>query len=401
MATATSTRNQSNSLLDLGVGSAGVLGSVGDLLDQVGDVVEDLVGPAGGPVDDIVDGIGNVLREVDAEDGGLLSNLFSNGLLGTGSGQFDEIVNVGLLGDDGIVTLDLANTRVAILPQNDGIVTVNGEGVLGENGDLLDLGGVIGEGGLINLTGLVGEDGLIDLGGVLGSVLGLLGNGSTAPGDFVDEDGNIDPSKFEDAQWGDEGNDSFLVNPDTSTYVDGAAGTDTVNFASSREDFAFAVGEDAITFQNESDFFYFDNVERVKFFDAQLYLDTGAGENAGSAYRLYQAAFDRQPDSEGLEYWIGRLDAGVSLEAIADSFINSPEFARTYGTVDSVSNDDYVDLLYTNVLGRDYDAAGFNYWVERLDQGATNRGDLLAFFSESDENQALVAPNIDDGIWLS
>lgn len=166
MATATSTRNQSNALLDPGVGSTGLLGSLGDLLDQVGDAVEDLVGSVGGPVDDIVDSIGDVLRDVDAEDGGLLSNLFSNGLLGTGNGQFDEILNVGLLGDDGIVTLDIANTRVAILPQNDGIVTVNGEGVLGGNGDLLDLGGVIGEGGLINLTGLVGEDGLIDLSGV-------------------------------------------------------------------------------------------------------------------------------------------------------------------------------------------------------------------------------------------
>ena len=66
----------------------------------------------------------------------------------------------------------------------------------------------------------------------------------------------------------------------------------------------------------------------------------------------------------------------MSLEAIADSFINSPEFARTYGTVDSVSNDDYVDLLYTNVLGRDYDAAGFNYWVERLEQILFNPGHI-------------------------
>lgn len=392
---------QSNGLLGLGgAGASGLLGGLGDLLDRVGDTVEDVLDPAGGTVDETVDTIADLLRSADPETGGLLGNLFENGLLGDTTGTLEQIVGIGLLGEDGVLTLDLAGTTIAVLPNNGGIVEVDGNGLLGDSGNLTDLGGVLGEGGLLNLTGLVGEDGILDLTGLLGSVLDLLDDGIDLD-DFLDDDGNIDPDKFDQVMIGTDGNDTFMVDTDSSTYVDGKGGIDTVNIASASNDFAFAVGSDAAAFQSENAFIYLDNVERVKFFDAQLYLDTGAGENAGSAYRLYQAAFDRTPDDEGLQYWIGRLDAGVSLNAIADSFIHSPEFARTYGTLNTVSNSAYVDLLYDNILGRDYDTDGFNYWVSRLDNNQTNRGDLLAFFSESDENQALVATQIEDGIWLS
>lgn len=401
MAITTLLGTQSNGLLGLGgAGASGLLGGLGDLLDRVGDTVEDVLDPVGGTVDETVDTIADLLRAADPETGGLLGNLFENGLLGNTTGNLEQIVGIGLLGEDGVLTLDLAGTTIAVLPNNGGIVEVDANGLLGGNGNLTDLGGVLGEGGLLNLTGLVGENGILDLTGLLGSVLDLLGNGIDLD-DFLDDDGNIDPSKFDQVMIGTDASDTFLVDTDSSTYVDGKGSVDTVNIASTSNDFAFAVGNDAAAFQSENAFIYLDNVERVKFFDAQLYLDTGAGENAGSAYRLYQAAFDRTPDDEGLQYWIGRLDAGVSLNAIADSFIHSPEFARTYGTLNSVSNSAYVDLLYDNILGRDYDTEGFNYWVSRLDNNQTNRGDLLAFFSESDENQALVATQIEDGIWLS
>jgi Ca2+-binding RTX toxin-like protein len=45
-------------------------------------------------------------------------------------------------------------------------------------------------------------------------------------------------------------------------------------------------------------------VERLQFGDSVLAFDTVKG-TPGQAYRLYQAAFDRTPDSAGLGYWIG------------------------------------------------------------------------------------------------
>ena len=140
-------------------------------------------------------------------------------------------------------------------------------------------------------------------------------------------------------------------------------------------------------------------VERVHFTDGILAFDTEG--NAGKVYRLYQAAFDRVPDTEGLSYWVDHQDRGVStFSAVADSFIHSPEFERTYGTPSTVSNSEFTELLYLHTLGRLADQEGFDYWVEKLDGAHTNRGDLLAFFTESDENVARVEPVISDGIWL-
>ena len=45
--------------------------------------------------------------------------------------------------------------------------------------------------------------------------------------------------------------------------------------------------------------------------------------------------------------------------------------------------------LYNNVLGRDADASGLNYWLGQLDSGAETRYEVLLGFAESAENKAL------------
>ena len=49
----------------------------------------------------------------------------------------------------------------------------------------------------------------------------------------------------------------------------------------------------------------------------------------------------------------------------------------------------YVETLYTNVLGRDYDQSGYNYWLGNLNAGTETRYELLLGFAESTENKAL------------
>ena len=63
------------------------------------------------------------------------------------------------------------------------------------------------------------------------------------------------------------------------------------------------------------------------------------------------------------------------------------EFKATYG--DDVETGAYVNNLYKNILGREADQAGYDYWVEQLDSGLENRGELLLGFAESVENKAL------------
>jgi len=66
--------------------------------------------------------------------------------------------------------------------------------------------------------------------------------------------------------------------------------------------------------------------------------------------RLYSAYFLRIPDYDGLMYWVNRKTQGTALEEISDAFATSPEFQTTYG---SLSNAEFVTLVYQNVLGRD------------------------------------------------
>ena len=115
---------------------------------------------------------------------------------------------------------------------------------------------------------------------------------------------------------------------------------------------------------------------------------TGKETPSGEMFRLYNAAFARFPDASGLEYWIDKFSSGVDDErAVASSFLVSDEFKERYG--DNVSNAKYVETLYINVLGRDYDQDGYNYWLGNLNSGKETRYELLLGFAESAENKTL------------
>ena len=143
------------------------------------------------------------------------------------------------------------------------------------------------------------------------------------------------------------------------------------------------------------------DVERLQFSDTNLALDIELWDNAGSAYRLYKAAFDRAPDEVGLGYWIEQLDNGGSLELAANGFLISDEFRSLYGT--NPSDNLFVTKLYNNVLDRDPDQGGLNYWIGQLNNGMSRESALINF-SESNENVSNVAALIENGIqyqpWL-
>jgi len=102
----------------------------------------------------------------------------------------------------------------------------------------------------------------------------------------------------------------------------------------------------------------------------------------GSVRRLYLGYFKRLPDAAGLSHWVNELNRGRSLESISDHFAGSDEFQATYG---SLSNADFVELLYFNILSRQPDARGEQEWVGRLNSGARSRGSVMVGFSESRE----------------
>jgi hypothetical protein len=101
-----------------------------------------------------------------------------------------------------------------------------------------------------------------------------------------------------------------------------------------------------------------------------------------SVLRLYRAYFTRDPDPSGFGYWLQQYLSGTPLTAISDAFTHTPEFTSRYAGVD---NRGFVNLVYQNVLQRQPDQAGSDFWTAELDRGRLVRGGVMVLFSDSPE----------------
>jgi len=134
-------------------------------------------------------------------------------------------------------------------------------------------------------------------------------------------------------------------------------------------------------------------VERVQFDDRTLAFDFDG--NAGQAYRIYQAAFARNPDKGGLGFWIKAMDQGVSLADVSSAFVQSDEFKTLYSSASS--NRAILEKMYDNVLHRAPDAGGLNWYLNLLDTKVITVAQALADISESAENKAALIGVMQNG----
>jgi serralysin len=198
-------------------------------------------------------------------------------------------------------------------------------------------------------------------------------------------------SSKNDTLTGLDGNDYFSPGSGND-YIDGGSGIDRVAFSGTKTQSEISKQGTSIFVTRSGETDTLVNVERISFSDVSVAFDhTG---NGGQAYRLYQAALGRTPDKAGLGFHINSLDNGLALTAVAQGFINSPEFASKYGALD---NSQFVTQLYQNVLHRGPDGSGLSYHVGNLDAGMS-RAQVLVGFSESPENQAALIGVIQNGM---
>ena len=182
---------------------------------------------------------------------------------------------------------------------------------------------------------------------------------------------------------GGPGNDALSAG-DGDQNINGGGGIDTLYYSGARNGYTVAASDSTIKVTDLAGKGGVDTltaVERIEFSDGGLALDTN-GE-AGQLYRLYGAMFDRLPDDAGMGFWLVKMDNGMDLVSIARGFINSPEFVRTYG--EQASSELFVTSLYSNVLHRAPDQAGFDVQLAALNHGMS-REQLLVNFSDSAEN---------------
>jgi Ca2+-binding RTX toxin-like protein len=196
---------------------------------------------------------------------------------------------------------------------------------------------------------------------------------------------------------GSYGNDGFYGYTGNDTF-NGGAGIDTVFYDGSKSSITATPSGSGykVTTLGKTD--TLNGIERIEAGNGSiLALDVKTGENTGSAYRAYQAAFDRKPDLAGLNYWVKQMDNGMSLKEVAKGFVNSTEFKTLNPSNDTTA---ILNSYYQHVLHRAPDAVGQAYWSAAMNSG-TPAYEVLAAFSESTENIAATAPALNGGIWLS
>lgn len=299
--------------------------------------------------------------------------IFDDWLVGTRfgdriSGRDGDDLIEGLGGDDTLAGNDGRDEVYG----DEGWDTVTG----GDGRDYLDGGpgaDVVGGGqGTDTLLGGTGDD--------------LLGGDGNA--DFLyGEAGNdtLDGGAGDDSLWGDGGDDRLL----------GAEGFDTA-FYNIDFDEVIVRRDDpnaVVFFINDGSTDRLEFIERAEFRDGTLEIGP-ATENEGFVYRLYDAVFDRPADA-GLDFWVDEMSEGATEETVAQAFLDSPEYADVYG---GASDEALIDLLYENVLGREADETGKDYWLEQL-EGSLEQDDLLLIFTESAENIATHEQLLEAGLF--
>lgn len=97
---------------------------------------------------------------------------------------------------------------------------------------------------------------------------------------------------------------------------------------------------------------------------------------------LYIGYLGRAGDKAGVEYWHNEINAGrISLEQVRSNFVNEqPEYAQLYGGLDRAQT---VARIYENLFERQFDQAGFDYWVTGAGAGVNADQLIVAFLTSA------------------
>ena len=200
---------------------------------------------------------------------------------------------------------------------------------------------------------------------------------------------NLVGSNFDDKLYGNE-LANIITGGKGNDTIDGGAGIDTfmlndslVHYKITRTSSGYEIldtkgnnGTDTLT-----------QIERLQFSDKNINLlvqDKAASMGALQTQKLaelYVAFFNRVPDADGMSYWLDQVKAGQGFNQIAESFYNAGvAYSQLTGFSSTMSNADFINVIYKNVLGRKEgaDEGGLSFWDDSLQSGRASRGSLVS-----------------------
>ncbi|MBL8581678.1 MAG: DUF4214 domain-containing protein, partial [Rhizobiaceae bacterium] len=124
----------------------------------------------------------------------------------------------------------------------------------------------------------------------------------------------------------------------------------------------------------------------------QAAVDDEAAIPVHTAITYFQVFYNRVPDEAGLDFWTQVVANGIAPNDLENYFNEASEFEDNYA---GLSNLEIVTSLYRNVLGREPDLDGLNFWVSQVAAGNITIAQLGGFFARAPETAATFEPYID------
>ena len=112
---------------------------------------------------------------------------------------------------------------------------------------------------------------------------------------------------------------------------------------------------------------------------------------------LYVGYFGRAGDPDGVGYWVGRYNAGMSIADIAQSFSVQAEATKLYpylaDPTGGVGVTQFLNSVYQNLFNRSLDVEGQGYWSDQLAKGRPVGGVILDIINGAKGADAITVAN--------
>jgi len=178
------------------------------------------------------------------------------------------------------------------------------------------------------------------------------------------------------------GDDTVEAGLGNST-ITGGSGHSVVKLAGKATDYVVTVqdGHAVVTHAGGGKTTDISNIQYVQLDNNKALVFANDSKEAAVS-TLYAAAFGRDGDAHGLQYYFDGAKAGYSLTQIAESFLQSAE----YKARPAQSDTDFISDLYQHTFARAAEAGGLAYWTAALASGASRAEVIANFVSVAGQN---------------
>lgn len=191
------------------------------------------------------------------------------------------------------------------------------------------------------------------------------------------------------------GNDTIVTGLGVDTIAAGA-GFDTIDVVAASTNFTASVVDGALvlagTGTSAGNSVTATDAEFVTFSDGKTLAVVSTQEEA-QALSLYSALLGRDVDATGAASFSAQVQAGTSLQDIAQSFLTSAEHFSNLRA-------DFLTDVYSSLLGREADATGVATWQAQFEAGAT-RGEIIGAIAGSAEAASLTDTDFVSALYTS